>query len=68
MLIIKRKKGYAYMIAIIEGEQLAVVNQTNSWPVMLTGPRSWTCEHENLPQYMRTWLNQLAYDQKWANP
>lgn len=65
MLIIKKRKGAAFSIAVIDCG-LAVVNQTNSWPVLLTGPLSWVCGHENLPQYVKTWLNELARIQNWA--
>lgn len=66
MLIIHSKKNAAFKIAVTD-YGLAVVNETNSWPVQLTGPLSWVCEHENLPQYVKTWLNGLCRKQNWGN-
>lgn len=65
MLVIRSKKGAAYEIAVTD-YGLAVVNETNSWPVLLTGPLTWRCEHENLPRYVKAWLNELARKQHWA--
>ncbi len=65
MYIIRKRKNAAFSIAMTD-YGLAVVNQTNSWPVLLTGPLSWRCEHENLPQYVKNWLFELARMQNWA--
>lgn len=59
MLIIKKRKNAAFYVAVTD-YGLAVVNKTNSWPVTLIGPHMWVCEHENLPQYVKTWLFELA--------
>lgn len=66
MLIIRKQKNAAYKIAVTD-YGLVVVNETNSWPVLLTGPLTWKCEHEKLPQYVKTWLNSLARMQNWSN-
>lgn len=65
MLIIRSKKHAAYKLAVTD-YGLAVVNETNSWPVTLMSPLSWACERENLPQYVKTWLNRLARKQDWS--
>lgn len=65
MLIIRSKKNAAYKIAVTD-YGLAVVNETNSWSVLLMGPTQWRCEHENLPQYVKTWLNEISRKQNWA--
>lgn len=63
-IIIKKRNGAKYHIAVTD-YGLAVVDQTNSYPVCLTGPLSYTCELYNLPKYVKTWLYEIARLQDW---
>lgn len=59
MEIICSKKNASYKVAMTN-YGLAVINKTNSWPVTLIGNKRWTCEHMNLPKYVKLWLDKLA--------
>lgn len=66
MLIIRSKKNAAFVVAVTS-YGLAVVNETNSWPVTLMPPYSWSCENENLPAYVKDWLYELSRIQTIRN-